>query len=98
LPGRLPPWIHWSPRPAPENLQQMSQRLDAATADLPATVADLTRALDQVSLLLSSQQGDIAGAIRNLERAAESLRFLLEQVRQNPGGLLFGEPPPHVKP
>jgi ABC-type transporter Mla subunit MlaD len=81
-----------------ENLQQMSQRLDAATADLPATVADLTRALDQVSLLLSWQQGDIAGAIRNLERAAESLRFLLEQVRQNPGGLLFGEPPPHVKP
>lgn len=81
-----------------DDLRLFASRLDTATAGLPAAVAGLTAALDQVTSLLTYQRGDLAGIVRNLEHATESLRALLERADEYPGGLIFGKPPPRVKP
>lgn len=81
-----------------EKTKKMVDNL-ATTAEMaPEAAAEIRRVAQRLGVLLSSQQSDLEAIVRELRRTTENLERFSEEAAKNPSGVIFGEPPPAVRP
>lgn len=69
------------------------------TAELaPGATAEARRLIQRLGTILSSQQADLEIIVQQLRKTTENLRKITEDASDNPSRLLFGDPPPTVRP
>ncbi len=74
-------------------LRETSQKLNAASEDLPTTLQEFNVALGRLSRLLDERRHEIENIMDNVERASANLTELTETAKRYPAYFLFGEPP-----
>ena len=84
--------------PSLENLRATLDNAREATAQLPAAVTDVRRAVRRIDRLVASQQATIEAALEELRRALENISTVTEDAKDNPSRVLFGDPPPRKTP
>lgn len=72
--------------------------LDHAGDQLPPALQDIRRAVRRIDLLVQTQQSTIESALTQLNEALKNIKVITDDASQDPARILFGEPPPHVKP
>ena len=83
---------------ASPQFQQMIDGL-AATANSAAPAAvELRRVLRQLSDLLTTEGQDLQSIIANLRKFVENAADVAEDAKNNPSRVLFGAPPPRIRP
>ncbi len=82
---------------ASASIERLVTRLDAMSAELPATNTQMQETLRRVNRLIAGEQQDIQTAVENLRSISENLRELTENSRKYPSQVLFGAPPPPSK-
>jgi len=70
----------------------------AAAAALPAVLARMEELLGELSRLSAGQGAELGRSIENIRALTEDLRRLAARAERDPGGVLFGSPPPPVEP
>ena len=68
--------------------------LSDASANAPATLADLRRLAHDAQQLLAGESDDIRQILYDLRSVAANASALTDDARANPARLLFGKPPP----
>jgi ABC-type transporter Mla subunit MlaD len=71
--------------------------LEATTAELPATVANLNQTLKRIELMIAGQQMNLDQTLSNIRRITEDLQDLVETGKRQPSQLIFGKPPAPAK-
>jgi phospholipid/cholesterol/gamma-HCH transport system substrate-binding protein len=80
-----------------DGVNRVVQRLDAVSANLPETSADLRQTLQRLNRLIGSQQQDIEKTVENLRSTSEAMRQIIDNSKKYPAQTLFGAPPPPSK-
>jgi len=73
---------------------EAASRLSVAAERLPGLIAALSRAAQRADASASDIEQDLAPTLRDIRAAAENLRDTSEMLRESPGQVLFGAPPP----
>jgi phage-related protein len=81
----------------PKTKEMLANLNNTAAAAAPAT-ADARRILRELDALLSSQSQDLESIVANLRQVLQNTAAVTEEAKTNPSRMLFGEPPPHIKP
>jgi len=77
-------------------VQKTLANVNQTTAAAAPAAADLRRVLRKLDAIISSQDADIESIISSLRRVSEQAAALVEDAKNNPSRVIFGEPPPHV--
>ena len=81
---------------AGEDLDQLRATLESLSQAAATLPGSLDRTLGRAERLIEGQQHDMQLLLENFRQISENLRALSEQARENPSGILFGDPPPPV--
>ncbi|MBX5472535.1 MAG: MCE family protein [Acetobacteraceae bacterium] len=73
---------------------EATSRLSVAVERLPGLIAALSRAAQRADASAADLEQELAPTLRDIRAAAENLRDTSEMLRQSPGQVLFGAPPP----
>jgi paraquat-inducible protein B len=79
-------------------LERLLAALPTAGEGANAAVDDARRLLAQAGDLLAAEEDDVRGTIVDLRRTAANAAAVTDDAKQNPARLLFGAPPPHLRP
>lgn len=85
-------------RAAAEVRRSAGPELRETLAALPDVLARLEETLAQVGRLAGSQEADLRRSMENVRAITEDLRRVAARAERDPGGVLFGSPPPPVEP
>lgn len=82
--------------------ERLVEELGALAAELrrglPGLLARLDVLLGELSRAASGQGAELGKSIENLRALTEDLRRIASRAERDPGGVLFGSPPPPVTP
>jgi len=78
-------------------VQKMIDDLSQTAASAAPSAEELRRVLRTLNLTLDSRKRDLEMIITDLRRTLESSSALMEDAKDNPSRLLFGQPPPHIE-
>ena len=74
---------------ASENIDALTQRLDAGSKEVPEAFTHLRRSLRRLDKLLSNRQQDLEISIENIRVTTENLREMSEKAKTDPSILFF---------
>jgi hypothetical protein len=72
--------------------------LNDTTAAAAPVLNDARRVLRQLDALLSGQSQDLQAIVTDLRRVLHNTAAVTEEAKNNPSGMIFGEPPPRITP
>ena len=77
-----------------KTITELSEALDHAVP----TIVQLRKTVRRLDGIVGGNQSDIRAVLRNLRQITGDATQLSEEAKQNPSRLLFGNPPPRLKP
>jgi paraquat-inducible protein B len=83
------------------NSQEIKRTLNglaSASDNAGPAMAEVLKTVRTLNNLLNSQQQNIELLVRSLRRSGENISTLSEEAKNNPSGVLFGNPPPRINP
>jgi ABC-type transporter Mla subunit MlaD len=80
-----------------EKIGAFADRLDTVSADMPETAGRVKETLRRLERFVADQQDDIEATLANLRAASENAREISENMKSDPGQVIFGAPPPPAK-
>ncbi len=83
---------------ASERLEPILGSVDAAAAELPATIEGARRTLRHVDDLATSRRADVEEIFSNIRLVTSDLKRLTSTIQRYPAHALFGDPPPRRAP
>jgi phospholipid/cholesterol/gamma-HCH transport system substrate-binding protein len=78
-----------------EKAQVILDNLNRTLSAAAPAATEMGGLLRRVSLIVASQNQDLEAIILNLRHITEQGALLMEDAKNNPSRMLFGEPPPH---
>ncbi len=78
--------------------KQFISNIENASNDFGPAITDIRRMIQRVDRLIASQRDGIERALMELNQVLENVKDVTEDASENPSRLLFGDPPPKIKP
>jgi ABC-type transporter Mla subunit MlaD len=81
-----------------QEMKRTLSGLATASDNAGPAMIEVLKTVRTLNGLVSSQQQNIEVLVRSLRKTGENVSTLSEEAKNNPSGVLFGNPPPRVNP
>jgi len=76
------------------NLDGVVKKIDAAAEPLPETLERMRKVSRRLDDLVANQTPNIERTLENVRASSQNVKELSERAKEDPSGVLFGQPPP----